>query len=136
MRLLAELRADPVTRNCPVVALLPEEDATLASNLLDLGAGDVIVIDTDTQEIALRIDKQLEQKRNSDRLHDQLKDGLQAAVIDPLTGLYNRRYALSYLNCLMDTQGSEAGNFAVMVADLDYFKRPLRDCAIWGFIDF
>ncbi|WP_371226405.1 diguanylate cyclase [Roseovarius sp. 2305UL8-3] len=123
LRLLAELRADPVTRNCPVVAVMPEWDTTLASNLLDLGAGDVIVIDTETEEMALRIDKQLEQKRNSDRLRDRLKDGLQAAVIDPLTGLYNRRYALSYLRCLMETQGSEAGSFAVMVADLDYFKQ-------------
>jgi len=123
LRLLAELRADPVTRNCPVVALLPEEDPTLAANLLDLGAGDVITTSADTHEIALRLGKQMDQKRSSDRLRDQLKDGLLAAVIDPLTGLYNRRYALSYLKCLIDTQGSDADSFAVMVADLDYFKQ-------------
>ena len=123
LRLLSELRADPGTRNCPVIALLPRDAAAMAAQLLDLGASDVVFSDTDPQEIALRLGKQLDLKRSRDRLRDRLQDGLQAAVIDQLTGLYNRRYALSYLNCLMEARDTTTSSFAVMVADLDYFKQ-------------
>ena len=58
-------------------------------------------------------------------LRGKLEDGLQAAVIDPLTGLYNRRYALSYVKRMLasaqDAQGT-ARTCAVLVADLDHFK--------------
>ena len=123
LRLLSELRADPGTRNCPVIAVLPRDAAAMAAQLLDLGASDVVFSDTDPQEIALRLGKQLDLKRSRDRLRDRLQDGLQAAVIDQLTGLYNRRYALSYLNCLMEARDTTTSSFAVMVADLDYFKQ-------------
>lgn len=122
-RRLSELRADHRTRSCPVIALLPENDTLLASQLLDLGAGDVVYANSHPDEIAIRLGNQLGRKRQRDRLYDRLKDGLQAAVIDPLTGLYNRRYAMSYLNCLLEGQTKENDGFAVMVADLDHFKQ-------------
>ena len=122
-RLLSELRADPDTRNCPVIAHLPDEERALAAQLYDLGAGDVVFSDTDAHEIALRLERQLSEKRLLDRLRDQLQDGLQAAVTDPLTGLYNRRYALSYLDKLLDQHARAPDAFAVMVADLDHFKQ-------------
>ena len=121
-RLLSELRADPETRGCPVIAHLPAGQWALAAQLHDLGAGDVVFSNTDPEEIALRLDRQLADKRRLDGLRDRLQDGLQAAVTDPLTGLYNRRYALSYLDNLLIPGPAGAEGFAVMVADLDHFK--------------
>lgn len=120
LRLMAELRVAPATRNCPIIALLPDALSRLASTALDMGANDVVTGDVAPTELALRISKQLENKQNADQMRDQLHIGLQAAVIDPLTGLYNRRYALPFLERLVRT---EKRSFAVMVADLDHFKR-------------
>jgi len=48
---------------------------------------------------------------------------LKAAVSDPLTGLYNRRYAMPQLARVAEHAGATGRSFAVMVADLDHFKR-------------
>ena len=123
LRLMAELRAAPATRNCPVLVVLPEEIRRLAATVLDMGASDVTCGNTDPRELALRIGTQLENKQTADKLRAQLHIGLQAAVIDPLTGLYNRRYALPFVESLIRGQRSSDSSFAVMVADLDHFKQ-------------
>ncbi len=52
-----------------------------------------------------------------------MQDSLRLALIDPLTGLHNRRYALPRLAAIA-AQAAEAGtDFAVMVVDLDRFKQ-------------
>ncbi len=97
LQLMAELRASPKTRHCPVIVLLGECDSSLQATILDMGANDVVCGAVEPSELALRISAQLRNKRQADLMRNQLQDGLKAAVIDPLTGLYNRRYALPYL---------------------------------------
>jgi two-component system cell cycle response regulator len=43
-------------------------------------------------------------------------------VIDPLTGIYNRRYAAQHMNRVMERARETDGVFAVMMIDLDKFK--------------
>lgn len=123
LRLMAELRAAPATRNCPVLVVLPEQIKRLAATVLDMGASDVTCGTVDPRELALRIATQLENKQTADQMRAQLHIGLQAAVIDPLTGLYNRRYALPFVENLIRNQRTDDHSFAVMVADLDHFKQ-------------
>ncbi|WP_299843281.1 diguanylate cyclase [uncultured Roseovarius sp.] len=123
LRLMAELRAAPGTRNCPIIVLLPNESAKLAATVLDMGANDVICGEIDPHELTLRVKTQLDFKQSADLMRDQLHIGLQAAVIDPLTGLYNRRYALPFLDRLIRSSQADGRSFAVMVADLDHFKQ-------------
>ncbi|MDT8327750.1 MAG: diguanylate cyclase [Roseovarius sp.] len=123
LRLLAELKAAQRTHACPVIALLDGDTSPLAVTLLDMGADDVIIGLADRQELALRMANQLRHKRSSERLRAQLLSGLQAAVADPLTGAYNRRYALPFLGQLIEETRKTQEPFAVMVADLDFFKQ-------------
>jgi two-component system cell cycle response regulator len=53
----------------------------------------------------------------------QLSDGILQAMTDPLTGLYNRRYALNRLSAIAEASVAGGKPFAVMVLDLDHFKR-------------
>lgn len=119
---LAELRAAPMTRQARFVVLLDKADDPLAASVLDMGAHEIAGIGADPREIALRIAVQLRRKQTEDQLRARLKTGLQAAVTDPLTGLYNRRYAQSHLKRLIDASAESGSAFAVMVADLDHFK--------------
>ena len=122
MSALAELQASPQTRRARILALLDPDAAHLAAPVLDMGANDAVVGPVDTRELVLRLSHQLAQKRRGDALRGQLENGLQAAVVDPLTGLYNRRYAMGFAKRML-AEAAEAGRtFAFMVADLDHFK--------------
>ena len=48
--------------------------------------------------------------------------GLNAAVTDPLTGLYNRRYAQSPVNLLLEDARSNGGSVTALMVDIDHFK--------------
>ncbi|KRS12806.1 hypothetical protein XM53_09535 [Roseovarius atlanticus] len=119
---LAELCSAPQTRQSRVLALIDPEDDALAAKVLDLGVHDIAAHDADPGEITLRLEKLLHAKQADDTQKARLRTGLHAAVTDPLTGLYNRRYALSQMARLIDSARSSGQTFAVMVADLDHFK--------------
>ena len=82
----------------------------------------VIAPDTDPHEIGLRLCRLLQRKRQDDRLRDTVARWLRLAVIDPLTGLHNRRFALPQLGRLMLRARRTGSRLAVMVIDLDRFK--------------
>lgn len=119
---LAELRTAPDTRQARLVALLDSPDSPLAATVLDMGAHDIVGARTDPREIELRLTAQLRRKQAEDALRSRLHSGLQAAVTDPLTGLYNRRYALARMARLVSEADETGRGFVVMVADLDHFK--------------
>jgi len=122
LRLLADLKAAQRTRGCPVIALLGAEAGSLAVTLLDIGADDVITGPIDHTELGLRIDNHLRRKRHRDGVRAHLLSGLQAAIVDPLTGVYNRRHALPYLDRQIAESRRSGTPLAVMLADLDFFK--------------
>lgn len=121
--LIARLGASPHSRKRPIIAMLPPQASALLPGLLDIGADDVIFETADMRELLLRLDRQLDRAQKAETMRQQLQSGLQAAVIDPLTGLYNRRYALPFITRLIDETARNGRGFAVMVADLDHFKR-------------
>lgn len=123
LRLVADLRAAPVMQYSPILPLVADNAGNLAAGLLDMGLNDVLFASHSALETALRVCTQLHHKRARDDMRTHIQDSLQAAVTDPLTGLYNRRYALSYLRGLLNTPEDAQKTFAVMVADLDHFKR-------------
>jgi two-component system cell cycle response regulator len=65
----------------------------------------------------------LRRKRHSDRQRARMQDGLRLAMRDPLTGLYNRRFAAPQLASVAVRAREEGTPFAVMVMDLDRFKQ-------------
>ncbi len=116
LRLLADLRARPKTRHAAIVVLHAAGDAETATNALDMGASDLMALECGAEELALRIDIQLDRKRDGDRLRASVDERLRLAMEDPLTGLFNRRYALSHA-------GAHTGRgYCVILADIDRFK--------------
>ena len=123
LRLLADLKAAHRTRSSPVIALLDRDWDGLAVTLLDMGADDVIIGPPEHEELLLRLSTQMHRKRREEHLHQELLSGLRAAVVDPLTGTHNRRYALPFVNRQIEALKAGSRCFAVMVADLDFFKQ-------------
>lgn len=122
LRSLAELQAGPVSRDMRLIALIEGDMAQNTSKLLDMGACDVVSYAGQDRELAFRMTLNMARKKRSDALRGQLENGLQAAVLDPLTGIHNRRFAQVFLNRMIDQAEADGSSFAVMIADLDHFK--------------
>lgn len=121
--LLATIRSHGATRHSAILVVQSEPDPQLGAQMLDMGANDLMRIESDPAELGLRLDALMARKRMSDALRDTLRSGVEAAVIDPLTGLHNRRYAMPHLARIADRAEQTRKPFAVMVADMDHFKR-------------
>ncbi|MCR9125155.1 MAG: diguanylate cyclase [Rhodobacteraceae bacterium] len=122
LRLLADLRARPALRHAGLIVVVPGDAAALAADALDMGAADVMRDGFEPRELALRLGHQVRAKQTKDRLRATVRSGLAAAIIDPLTGLYNRRYVMPHLARIAAQSAATGRQFTVMMADLDHFK--------------
>jgi two-component system cell cycle response regulator len=122
LRLISALRARPATRHVAAIMLVRPGDLEGAAAALDLGANDYLAMPCDGAELVARLASQLRRKHYSDRLRDALRDGLMMAITDPLTGLYNRRYAETHLHRMLAQCAAAGVPLGVMLLDLDRFK--------------
>jgi len=122
LRLLSELRSRALTRHAAIIMVLRAKARQQAVIALDLGANDLMSGTFEPLELALRIRTQARRKRKADRLRGTVRDGLRMAVVDPLTGLYNRRYAFSHLERIAERAQTSGKPYAVMMLDIDRFK--------------
>ena len=122
LRLMSDLRSRANTKHAAFCLLVPQGATLIAPMAYDLGANDLVSVAVAPQELALRLARLLARKREADRLRASVQDGLRLAVIDPLTGLHNRRYGIAQLSAICERARKSATDFAVMVVDLDRFK--------------
>ncbi|MEL6235739.1 MAG: diguanylate cyclase, partial [Pseudomonadota bacterium] len=121
-RLVSALRARPETRQTALIFAADAASAELAAQALDLGANDSIQRPFLQGELVTRLRSQLKRKELSDRLRASVRQGLMLALIDPLTGLFNRRYTERHLDVLMAKSTDPMHRLAVLMIDLDKFK--------------
>jgi two-component system, cell cycle response regulator len=123
LRLLSELKSHQTTRHSAVCVVGPSGKGDEAAMAFDLGADDAVGPDVSSAELALRMRSLLRRKRQGDWRRIRMQDGLRLSMVDPLTGLYNRRYAVPHLSAIAARAREEGSQFAVMVIDLDRFKQ-------------
>lgn len=123
LSLITDLRSRSAAKGAGIVAVFSPDDEEGAVHALDLGANAVVDTRFTSVELVERIRAQLRRKSRQDQLRQEITDGLQLAVTDPLTGLKNRRYAMSSLARIAESSHRSGQPFAVMMLDLDWFKR-------------
>ena len=122
LRFLSAFRADPALRNTPIIVLVGGAEHRKLAQALDLGANDYLRLPLDRSEFFVRIKTQLRKKRYADLLRLNVQRGMEMAVKDQLTGLFNRRYMTQHLDTLMKTASAEKP-ISLLIMDIDYFKR-------------
>ena len=120
--LISDLRSRAETRLSKLFVILPPNEPDMAALVLDLGADDAASLNISDGEIVLRAKALVRQKILLDKLRNSVRDGLHAAVTDPLTGLYNRRYVEPHLVRMAEQARLSQSEFAVMMLDIDHFK--------------
>ncbi len=120
--LCAQLRAQEATRTLPILFLANENEIDRVARGLDLGASDYLLRPIEGAELLARTRTQIQQKRHYDRLHRNYEQNLAMALVDPLTGAYNRRYLDMHLPMLFTRSKATGRPLSVLSFDLDHFK--------------
>jgi two-component system cell cycle response regulator len=123
LRLCSQLRSREASRQIPILLLADEHEMKRVAKGLELGANDYILRPIDRNELSARVRSQIRQKRYQDRLVTNYAASLSMALTDGLTGLFNRRYVMGHLDRLLARSGEAKKSFAVMMFDIDHFKR-------------
>ncbi|WP_341368725.1 diguanylate cyclase [Yoonia sp. BS5-3] len=120
--LVSDLRCRAESRLATQLVIVPDNTPEVAAMFLDLGADDVTSASISASEMTLRAKALIQRKQRHDRLRDTVRDGLHAAITDPLTGLYNRRYMEPHLARMAEQASTDGLELAVMMLDIDHFK--------------
>lgn len=122
--IISELRSRPLTRHIPIIVLLPTDLHHKRAMVLDLGAEDVLCLPLDPVEARMRLDMVITRKKWADAMRHAVDAELDLASRDQMTGLFNRRHAISRLTELIaNADSAQAEGFALLLIDLDNFKR-------------
>jgi two-component system cell cycle response regulator len=119
---IADLQGRMRARQTATLVLLPATAVETAALALDLGASDVVAGPVSPREVVLRARALIARNRLRQALRDQVRLGLRAALKDPLTGLYNRRYAEGALRRLGEGVRQNRRGLAMVMVDIDHFK--------------
>jgi two-component system cell cycle response regulator len=123
LRFTAALRSDERTRQLPVLALVDPDDRGRMVKALEIGVNDILSRPADPQELAARIKTQVQRKRYTDYLRNNLDHSLELAVTDQLTGLHNRRYMHGQLDTLVKRAILGGDEVSALLIDIDHFKK-------------
>ena len=122
LRLCSQIRSIERTRNLPIIVMNEPGNQARLMRALDLGVNDYLTKPIDRNEMLARIKTQIRRKRHSDFLRNRLEESVEAAIIDPLTGLHNRRYMDRFMRTVVEQAHRNGKALSMLVADIDHFK--------------
>ncbi|WP_432735297.1 diguanylate cyclase [Maridesulfovibrio sp. FT414] len=110
------LKKNPATQNIPVIFITSRDQVEDEAKGLELGAVDYITKPFSLPIVKVRVKTQLELKRQRDML-------MELSVIDPLTGLPNRRQLEDRLALEWQRARRHGSSLCAAFIDIDYFKK-------------
>ena len=122
LRMVSQLRALEKTRQLPILMIGESTQIDRLAKALDLGVNDYVIKPFDRNELIARVRTQIRRGRFQGLLRQSYEASISLALTDSLTGLYNRRYLLTYLQGLMDGIENLGKPLAVLLIDVDHFK--------------
>lgn len=123
LRICPQLRTQESTRQLPILLIANETEINHLAKGLDLGANDYLMRPLDTNELLARTRTQLRHKRQYERLRRNYENSLTLSLVDPLTGVFNRRYLDAHLPKMMARSKSSLKPLAALMIDIDHFKQ-------------
>lgn len=126
LRICSQIRTLEQTRSLPIILVADTHDRAQVVKALDLGVNDFVMRPIERNELNARVKTQIRRQRYTVELRESLNSTMAMAVIDQLTGLYNRRYFERHLAMVLEKAQSQDRDMAIMLLDIDYFK-PVND---------
>ena len=126
LRVCSQLRTLEQSRSIPIILIADEGDRAKVVRGLELGVNDFIVRPVERYELMARVRTQIRRHRYARELRESVNNTLAMAVIDELTGLYNRRYFERHSALMLEKAMEQERNLAMVMLDIDFFK-PVND---------
>ncbi len=123
LRLCGQARSHERTRNLPILLIADPDDRPKVLRGLELGVNDYLTRPIDRNELLARVQTNIRQKRYADRLRQSVRQSIEMALFDALTGLNNRRFLERRLPAMIETARERGAALTMMVLDIDHFKR-------------
>jgi two-component system, chemotaxis family, response regulator WspR len=135
--LVRQYRADPATKDIPIIVLSTKEEATVKRDAFSAGANDYLVKLPDSIELVARIryhsaayvaqiqrDEAYRALRKSQQELMETNLELQRLTnVDGLTGLSNRRYFNEYIETEWNHAIRTGNPISLLMIDIDHFKQ-------------
>ncbi len=122
LRVCSQVRTGEKSRQLPIILVAEETDRPQLVRGLELGVNDFIMRPVERNELSARVRTQIRRHRYAMELRQSVTATMQLAVVDELTGLYNRRYFDRHLALMLEKAQEQERDMAVMMLDIDYFK--------------
>lgn len=122
LRLCSQLRLLERTRFLPLLLIAEAGREDLIVRALDLGVNDYLTRPLDPNELVARTLTQIRRKRFNDKLRSSVRQTIELAVTDGLTGLHNRRYLDNHLKTLFNRAAARSRPLSICITDIDRFK--------------
>ncbi len=122
LRVCSQIRTLEQGRNVPIILVAEEPNRDQVVRGLELGVNDFIMRPVEQHELVARVRTQIRRFRYTAELRDSVSSTMKLAVIDELTGLYNRRYFDCHLALMFSKAIQQGREMAVMMLDIDHFK--------------
>jgi two-component system cell cycle response regulator len=122
LRVCSQIRTLEQTRSLPLILMAEESDRARVVRGLDLGVNDFIMRPIERNELVARVRTQIRRYRYTVELRQSVTNTMALAVLDELTGLYNRRYFDRHLAIMLGKAHEQGRDMALMLMDIDFFK--------------
>lgn len=129
MAIMADLHAVGESQTTVVFGLVPRHDPAALMKAFDLGVADVAGLPIDGHEVRARLAVLVRRRQIAAARAAEMRAAWRLAVIDPVTGLYNRQHLETVLPANVDSARGGNRSLAVLLVDLDALK-PFNDR--WG----
>jgi two-component system chemotaxis family response regulator WspR len=122
LTLLKQYRADPLTKDIPVIVLSSKEDPAVKREAFSAGASDYLVKLPDPIELVARLRLHSRARVNQLQRDDAYRALRVQAMYDSLSGLLNRAAFFDLFRKEVARAARDQTPLAVIMADLDHFK--------------
>jgi two-component system cell cycle response regulator len=123
LHICTQMRSDMTTRQLPILLIANGDDMPRVAKGLDLGANDYLLRPLDPNELIARTRTQIKRKRYYEDLRKNLENSLALALVDPLTGVFNRRYLEAHVPRMLSRSDINVKPLSVLLIDIDHFKK-------------
>ncbi len=120
---LAALKAEPLTRDVPVVFLSSRAGGDDVAQALEQGAHDYLRKPPESRELLARVAVATRMKLLQDELRARAIELERLSQTDHLTGLPNRRCTDERLQAALSSSTRHGQPVSVLIVDVDHFKR-------------
>jgi two-component system cell cycle response regulator len=122
LRICAQLRSLERTRDMSLVMVAESDDKARLLRGLDIGANDFLLRPVDRNELLARVRTQVRNQRYAATLRNFMQQSMELALIDPLTGLHNRRFLDANVDALVKDAIGRSRPLSLLMMDVDRFK--------------